>query len=62
MMFSLAQLTHFYYLFSTGSPFNCKIGGLSANKEESVTTRTVKVVETTHVGSVCELALKVPGM
>jgi len=44
-----------------GSPFNCKIGGVQSNKEESVCTRTVKTVETTHVGSVCELALKVPG-
>lgn len=46
----------------TGSPFNCKIGGVTTSKEESITTRTVKVVETTHVGSVCELSLKVPGM
>jgi len=45
----------------TGSPFNCKIGGVTTNKEESIVSRTVKVVETTHVGSVCELVLKVPG-
>ncbi|KAF6016648.1 FLNB [Bugula neritina] len=44
-----------------GSPFNCKIGGVTTNKEESIVSRTVKVVETTHVGSVCELVLKVPG-
>ena len=49
-------------LLFVGSPFNCKIGGVQSTKEESVSTRTVKTVETTHVGSVCELALKVPGL
>ena len=50
------------FILFVGSPFNCKIGGVQSTKEESVSTRTVKTVETTHVGSVCELALKVPGL
>ncbi|XP_067932451.1 filamin-A-like isoform X2 [Watersipora subatra] len=44
-----------------GSPFNCKVGGMTGVNEESMLTTQQKAADITHVGSMCELSLKVPG-
>ena len=47
---------------SSGSPFNCKVGGTTGINEESMLTTQQRATDVTHVGSTCELSLKIPGM
>ena len=51
----------FYPLYFTGSPYKVKIGG---EPSERITERIMRhrdAVDVTHVGSECELSLKIPG-
>lgn len=53
-------VTENLYLF-TGSPYKVKIGG---EPSERITERIMRhrdAVDVTHVGSECELSLKIPG-
>lgn len=51
-----------HFLRTTGSPFNCKVGGTTGSNEESMLTTQQRAADVTHVGSACELSLKIPGM
>ncbi|KAK6175823.1 hypothetical protein SNE40_014209 [Patella caerulea] len=45
----------------TGSPYTVKIGGEASAKITERITRHKEAVDVTHVGSECELSLKIPG-
>jgi filamin len=44
-----------------GSPFTVNVGGTGSGRLTEKITRDRKAAETTHVGSQCELSLKIPG-
>ena len=46
---------------SIGSPFNVKIGGEPSERITERIMRHQQAVDVTHVGSQCELSLKIPG-
>ena len=48
-------------LVSAGSPFTVKIGGEPSAKITERITRHKAAADVTHVGSECELSLKIPG-
>ena len=45
----------------TGSPYTVKIGGEPSAKITERITRHKAAADVTHVGSECELSLKIPG-
>jgi filamin len=44
-----------------GSPFTVKVGGSGSGRLTEKITRDRKAVDITHIGSQCELSLKIPG-
>jgi filamin len=48
------------FLFA-GSPFTVNVGGHGSNRLRESITRERRAVDITHIGSQCELSLKIPG-
>lgn len=45
----------------SGSPFTVNVGGQGANRLRESITRERRAADITHIGSQCELLLKIPG-
>jgi hypothetical protein len=48
--------------FSLGSPFTVNVNGKESSRLRETITRERRAVDITHIGSQCELLLKIPGM
>ena len=49
------------HFIPAGSPFKVKIGGEASERITERIMRHQQAVDVTHVGSQCELSLKIPG-
>ena len=49
-------------LFFLGSPFTVNVDGHGSSRLRESITRERRAVDVTHVGSQCELSLKIPGI
>jgi hypothetical protein len=45
-----------------GSPFSVNVAGHGSSRLKESITRERRAVDITHIGSQCELSLKIPGM
>lgn len=51
----------FICFFFSGSPFNVSVGGEPSSRMTERITRHREAADITHIGSQCELSLKIPG-
>ena len=51
----------FLLLFSLGSPFSVNVLGQGSSRLRESITRERRAADITHIGSQCELLLKIPG-
>ena len=51
----------FFSLFP-GSPFSVNVGGQGSSRLKESILRERRAVDISHIGSQCELSLKIPGM
>ncbi len=64
---SLVSLKSNYLFFTEihrvlGSPFTVNVSGHGSSRLRESITRERRAVDITHIGSQCELSLKIPGM
>lgn len=50
-----------FVFFFSGSPFNVSVGGEPSSRMTERITRHREAADITHIGSQCELSLKIPG-
>ncbi len=55
-------MNKFLLVLSLGSPFTVNVGGHRSSRLRESITRERRAADTTHIGSQCELSLKIPGM
>lgn len=48
-------------LYRLGSPFTVNVSGHGSSRLRESITRERRAVDITHIGSQCELSLKIPG-
>lgn len=51
----------FFFSWNLGSPFSVNVGGHASSRLRESITRERRAVDITHIGSQCELSLKIPG-
>ncbi len=54
-------MNKFLLVLSLGSPFTVNVGGHRSSRLRESITRERRAADTTHIGSQCELSLKIPG-
>ncbi len=54
-------LNRFILLCIIGSPFTVNVGGHGSSRLRESITRERRAADITHIGSQCELSLKIPG-
>lgn len=59
--FPSSAVLHVLAVLFSGSPFTVNVGGQGANRLRESITRERRAADITHIGSQCELLLKIPG-
>jgi hypothetical protein len=63
LLFFLAGVSNKSFIFYLiGSPFSVNVGGQGSSRLKESIMRERRAVDITHIGSQCELSLKIPGM
>lgn len=52
---------YFFFIIFLGSPFSVNVGGQGSGRLTESILRERRAVDITHIGSQCELSLKIPG-
>ena len=61
-MKSATVMLFIVFFCESGSPFNVAVGGEPSSRMTERITRHREAADITHIGSQCELSLKIPGM